>query len=106
MMARDVEFVVILDDGVRKRHCHKTEKGKVVFFAVQLEVRVKGEWKTVIRYDCSHRFSHVDKYDAEGNKAKTTLDLGFESALTFGDWDINENWLKYKQEFLEGLKND
>jgi len=45
----------------------------------------------------------VDKYDIKGNKIKTALDLSFESALTYGDWDINENWLKYKEEFLKGV---
>ena len=34
------------------------------------------------------------------------LNLSFESALTLGDWDINENWLKYKKEFLKGLNNE
>lgn len=45
----------------------------------------------------------MDKYDIKGNKTKTALDLSFESALTYGDWDINENWLKYKEEFLKGV---
>jgi hypothetical protein len=105
-MARVVDFVVVFGEGVRKRHYHETEKGKVAYFAVQSEVNIGGEWKVVLRYDCSHRFSHVDKYDIKGNKKKITLDLSFESALTFGDWDINENWLKYKEEFLKGVQNE
>ncbi len=105
-MARIVDFTVIFDYGVRKRHYHEKEKGKVKYFAVQLEVRVKGEWKVVVRYDCSHQFSHKDKYDIKGNKIKITLNLSFESALTFGDWDINKNWLKYKQEFLKGVQDE
>ncbi len=102
-MAKVVDFLVVFGEGVRKRHYHETEKDKVTYFAVQLEVNVEGEWKVVIRYDCSHRFSHVDKYDIKGNKTRTALDLSFESALTYGDWDINENWLKYKEEFLKGV---
>jgi len=105
-MAKVVDFLVVFGEGVRKRHYHETEKGKVTYFAVQLEVNVGGEWKVVVRYDCSHRFSHVDKYDIKGNKTKTALDLSFESALTYGDWDINENWLKYKDEFLKGVPNE
>lgn len=105
-MAKTVDFIIIIDEGVRKRHYHETEKGNVVYFAVQLEIKVSGEWKTVIRYDCSHRFSHVDKYDIKGNKTKTAMDLSFESALTFGEWDINENWAKYKEEFLQGVKHE
>ena len=37
-MAKIVDFVIIFDDGVRKRHYHETERGKVVYFAVQLEL--------------------------------------------------------------------
>lgn len=44
----------------------------------------------------------MDKYDIKGNKVKTPLDLSFESALTFGDWDINENRPKYEDQFLKG----
>lgn len=106
-MSKSIEFVVIFDDGVRKRHYHETEKGEVTYFVVQLEIKVKkGDWKAAIRYDCSHGFAHVDKYDINGKKVKRILNLNFESALTYGDWDINENWLKYKQEFLKGVINE
>ena len=90
-MAEIVDFVIIFDERVRKRHYHETEKGKVIYFAVQLEVKVKGEWKAAIRYDCSHGYSHMDKYDLKGNQKKKRLNLSFESALTFGDWDINKS---------------
>ena len=105
-MDKITDFVIIFDDGVRKRHYHESEKGKVTYFAVQLEVRVNDEWKVVIRYDCSHGFSHVDKYDINRNQTKTRLNLSFESALTYGDWDINENWTKYKEAFLKGVGNE
>ena len=73
---------------------------------MQLEVAVKGEWKVVIRYNCSHGFSHMDKYDIKGNRTKKMLNLSFESALTFGDWDISKNWLKHKEEFLGGAGDE
>jgi len=31
-MGKIVDFVVIFDDGVRKRHRHETEKGNVKYF--------------------------------------------------------------------------
>ncbi len=105
-MAKTVDFVVVLDNGVRKRHYHETEKGKVISFVVQLELEVKEEWKVAVRYDCSHGFSHMDKYDIKGNQMKRPLNLSFESALTYGDWDINKNWQKHKQEFLRGINNE
>ena len=103
-MSRIIEYIIIFDEGVRKRHYHQTEKGNVLYFAVELEVKVKDEWKVVIRYDCSHGFSHIDTYDIKGNQRKTELNLSFESALSYADWDINENWLKYKEKFLRGEK--
>lgn len=105
-MTKRVDFVVILGDGVRKRHYHETEKNRVTHFAVQLEVKAKNEWKVVVRYDCSHGFSHVDMYDLKGNQTKKTLNLSFESALTYGEWDINKNWFKYKREFLKGAGDE
>ena len=101
-MPRIVDFVVVLDDGVRKRHHHEAIGGHVTDFSVQLEVKLHNEWRVVIRYDCAHGFSHVDHYDMMGNQTKTRLDLSFESALTFGDWDINENWQRYRDTFLRG----
>src|SRR5947209_5296118 len=50
----------------QKRHSHTTEKGKVVDFVVQLEVKVGGAWKAIIRYDCAHDFAHVDRYNRNG----------------------------------------
>ena len=100
-MSKSVDFIVVLDDGVRKRHRHETFNGKVIQFVVQLEVWIQSEWKVVIRYDCSHGFAHVDQYDIRSKQTKKELNLSFESALTYGDWDINENWQKYVHDFLE-----
>lgn len=57
-----VEFLTVLDDGLRKRHIHEAEKGIIQAFAVQLEVRSENAWLPVIRYDSAHGFAHIDKY--------------------------------------------
>lgn len=90
-----------LGQGARKRHYHKAERGKVIDFMVQLEVQVGGEWKEVIRYDCTHNFAHMDRYDLEGKRKKDDLELNYEEALTLADTDINDNWEKYQQRFLK-----
>ena len=105
-MSKSVEFLVILDDGVRKRHRHEAIGGKVMHFVVQLEIRVCQEWKVAVRYDCSHGYAHVDRYDIKGNRTKEALNLHFESALTYGDWDINESWQRYRNAFLKGSKDE
>jgi hypothetical protein len=60
----------------------------------QIHVRVPPEFKKALKIFCVR----------EGTTEQA--DLSFESALTFGDWDINENWLKYKEEFLKGVQHE
>jgi len=98
---RSVNFVVVLDNDVRKRHIHEADKGKVRSFAVQLEIRVEGQWMPVIRYDSAHGSSHIDQYTPDGKKKKAILDLDLNTALTLADWDVNNNWEQYLEKFLE-----
>lgn len=51
-MGKAVDFIVVFGEGVRKRHYHETEKGKIIYFSVQLEVKVGDECKVAVRYDC------------------------------------------------------
>jgi len=47
------EYIIPYSEDVRKRHYHKTIRGKVVKFMVQLEFKYEGDWKEVVRYDCA-----------------------------------------------------
>lgn len=98
---RIIEYVIPLGENARKRHYHETDKGKVIGFAVQLEVLVEEQWQVVIRYDSAHGFAHIDRYDIDGRKIKTELDLKFGEALVLADEDIKENWKIYQKTFLE-----
>ena len=69
---------------------------------VQLEVKVEGNWKEVVRYDCAHGFAHRDSYNLLGKHTKEELYLKFEDALSLADDDIDDNWEIYKDRFLEG----
>jgi hypothetical protein len=91
-----------LGEDARKRHSHKTERGIVIDFMVQLEVRVRDTWRPVIRYDCAHDFSHIDRYNMDGTQEKEPLQLPYDDALTLADEDIDLNWETYKTRFLEG----
>jgi hypothetical protein len=91
-----------LGEDTRKRHFHRTERGKVINFAVQLEVKVDGVWQPVIRYDCAHDFSHIDRYNIHGEQEKEALQLSYAESLTLADDDIDLNWETYKTRFLEG----
>lgn len=96
------EYIIPYSTDARKRHYHKTAKGKVERFVVQLEIEHKGVWKEVIRYDCAHGFAHRDAYNLHGKHKKEELYFSFEDALTLADEDIDNNWEDYKQKFLEG----
>ena len=95
-------YIIPYSGDARKRHHHRTERGRVIHFVVQLEVEVEGEWKPVLRYDCSHRFVHRDSYSPSGRQKKEEIQLSYEEALTFADEDIDENWERYRSAFLRG----
>ncbi len=97
------EYTIAYSNDTRKRHYHKTEKGTIVSFIVQLEIKVDNEWKPVIRYDCAHEYAHCDKYNLSGKQRKINLELSYSGALTFGDKDIKKNWKTYRERFLKGF---
>ena len=55
----------------RIRHSHRTERRRVVEFAVQLEVEVCGAWREVIRYDTAHGVAHVDRFTLIGKRRES-----------------------------------
>jgi hypothetical protein len=97
------EYLIRLGDRARKRHYHKTDKGRVVNFMVQLEVEVEeGVWKPVIRYDCAHDFAHRDRYNSKGEQDKTVIALSYNESLDLADKDLNDNWDIYRERFIRG----
>ena len=96
------EYEILLGEDARKRHHHITEKGKIIGFMVQLEIKVKGKWKPVIRYDCAHGYAHCDCYNLKGEKKKEEIYLPYDEILTLADEDIVDNWEVYKLRFLRG----
>lgn len=86
----------------RIRHYHRTERGKVLEFLVQLEVMVAGSWKEVIRYDTAHGCTHIDRYNLKGETRKERLKLGYGEALTRAERDIKQNWPIYRDRFVKG----
>ena len=97
------EYLIRLGEHARKRHHHKTDKGTLLTFMVQLEVEVEeGVWKPVIRYDCAHDFAHRDRYNLKGDQDKQEIALSYAESLDLADKDINDNWDIYRQRFLRG----
>jgi hypothetical protein len=97
------QYLLFLDVDARKRHYHVAERGRIIRFVVQLEIRVAGGWKEVVRYDCAHDYTHKDSYNMEGRRHKMRLFLSYEDALSLADDDITENWEVYRDRFLRGV---
>ena len=98
-------YVYLLTLNDRKRHEHATERGRVVRFTVQYETFIDGEWPPVVRYDTAHGFPHIDRAFPGSRVEKIPLlvpDLA--DALTLADDDIEENWPRYKDQFLKGWR--
>lgn len=96
------QYLILLDIDARKKHYHFTESGRVIKFVVQLELKIGGRWKEILRYDCEHDYAHKDCYNIEGQQRKINLCLDYENALTLADDDINDNWEIYRERFLKG----
>lgn len=95
------EYILDIDLDVRMRCWHKTGKGQLIAFTVQMEIFTGDNWRVVVRYDTAHGFAHRDLYRKKGSPLKTPLGMDFKMARTFAQDDILMNWRKYKQLFLE-----
>lgn len=69
---------------------------------IQLEVEVQNEWRSVIRYDTTHGFVHIDRFTRLGRRTKERLRLTRAEALTRAERDIKQNWAVYREKFLSG----
>ena len=87
---------------MRIRHYHRTERGRIVRFSLQLEVEIQEVWREVIRYDTAHGFAHIDRYSLAGKRRKERLRLEYGEALTRAERDLKQNWSAYRERFLQG----
>jgi hypothetical protein len=102
-LAREVLYEILRAEDTRERHYHKTERGRVIAYSVQLEVFIEGQWRPVIRYDCAHGYAHLDRYNIHGETSKEEVPLSFAEALTTAEEDLEQNWKVYRERFLGGM---
>ncbi len=96
------EYLLPVSADTRIRHYHRTQKGRVVEFSLQLEVEAAGAWREVIRHDTAHGFAHVDRFTLKGRVRKEGLRLDHGGALTRAERDLKQNWASYRERFLRG----
>ena len=100
-MAR-IEYLLAVWTDTRIRHFHRTERGQIVEFSLQLEIEVEGDWRPVIRYDTAHGSAHIDRFTLRGKRRKEWLGERFREALTRAERDLKQNWQVYREHFLRG----
>jgi hypothetical protein len=97
-----VEYVLRVGPSDRYRHLHIKERGRIVFFRVQYETKIRDRWFPVVRYDTTHGYAHRDLLNIRGDVEKTPLfNQDYNDALTFAENDLESNWFYYKKRFLE-----
>jgi len=103
-MKREVEYSVRLSARDRYRHRHTREKGKVIYFSIQLETMIEGKWYPIVRYDTAHGFAHRDLLSGKGETiTKTPIFVrDYNDALVFAESDLKANWVIYRERFLRG----
>lgn len=99
---RVVEFLRLLDDGIRMRVRFVIESGAVVQFTVQLEWLSGGRWIGLVRYDTAHGFAHCDTMHPYEPASKMRLPMqSYGDALTFAIDDLTANWRRYRRRYTE-----
>jgi len=104
---REKEYFKYLDQFQNERlHLKiKTDKRKVIDMVVQYESNIKGQWKPIVRYDCSHGFFHRDLIYPGGDKEKSAIAIGdLETALSYAEQDIKDHWEFYREKYFKELK--
>jgi hypothetical protein len=97
-----VEYVLRVGPSDRYRHLHIKERGRIVFFRVQYETKIRDRWFPVVRYDTTHGYAHRDLLNIRGDVEKTPLfNQDYNDVLTFAENDLKSNWFYYKKRFLE-----
>ena len=102
MADKRVEYVLRVGPSDRYRHLHIKERGRIVFFRVQYETKIRDRWFPVVRYDTTHGYAHRDLLNIRGDVEKTPLfNQDYNDVLTFAENDLKSNWFYYKKRFLE-----
>lgn len=82
------------------------KKSRLRDYTVQLEYKVKGDWKEVIRYNYAHGFAHRDIHSITGKKWKEELGgaIDLNIFVQMGKKDITENFEEYIRNFESGRR--
>jgi len=106
---KEILFIYSLSEELedRLRVSAQKQKGQVVKFVVQYEALIKEEWRPIVRYDTSHRFSHKDIIHWNGDIDKQPLYFqNFNMAFTFAIQDLKTSWKWYRMAYEREIGNE
>ena len=102
------EFESFLDQNSmeRLRVKLKIEKGELTDVVFQYESYFAEQWHSIVRYDCSHGFFHIDVMKPNGDKEKYVLEMdSLKSASIYAEQDLRDRWEWYRERYIKKLKS-
>ena len=97
------EFFIRVDlPGVIIRVRFQQDRGRIVWFVVQLEIILDEQWLPVTRYDTAHGFVHRDDIHPNGEQFKTPLIFpSYEDGMNFTIDDLRTNAAWYVERYKQ-----
>ena len=103
---KELRYFLSEMDWIDIRITKDMDKNEIVKFSVNLSSIITGDIHSIIRYDNSHGFTHIDRY---GRKKKEVLkNIPNVEVIQIARKDITDNWQKYRKRVerkIEGDKN-
>ncbi len=99
------EYFLLLPNGAIIRVRYAKDRGRILWFTVQLEAFLNADWCPISRYDTSHGFVHRDDIKPNGDQIKS-LPMSFsdnETALNFAIDDFRLNYLLYIERYKKWI---
>jgi len=101
----EYEFYLTSDSEDRIRVNFLKEKGEILEFMIQYEAKISEKWYSIIRYDTSHNFAHIDKIYPDGKIEKQPLYFpSYNLAFIYATVNLKKNWKMYREDFERRMK--
>jgi hypothetical protein len=96
-------YTIYFDDENKMFVFFETMRGHLFRFVVKYSTKIDDIWYEVLRYDSAHDIPHIDILDPDGEvKQKIWLShLSNEGAVEYAKKDIRQNYVSYKENFIQ-----
>ena len=90
------------NDWIDIRVTKDLSKNEIVKFSVNLSSIISGDIYSIIRYDNSHGFTHIDIYGI--SEKEIIKNKSKEEIMNLARTDISNNWKKYRKKVEKIIK--